>query len=244
MNSYRKTNYFYIDESGSISNDSKVFIHGCIKTDSPKTITEALLDLKKNILSSLYYEEFKETILKQGFHATENSMDLRAELYKLLPHLNYRAYFVITNKESTLFNDLMKTNDESSFFSLSLKKLITDRIIANRNDKNIFYFETIELKKEPLGKILEKLFKAYEKEFDCEFYIVGKEEENLAIIDYLNYIFYNILNGPQPMPRMKQNFAMVAPKIGVVQLLHNNSFFSRKKKPQFQIELKNILEKY
>jgi hypothetical protein len=67
MNQPKKVNYFYIDESGSISNDSNIFIHGCIKTDSPITITDSLLKLKKELRNSLYYDEFRHKIVKQGF---------------------------------------------------------------------------------------------------------------------------------------------------------------------------------
>jgi hypothetical protein len=53
----KKTNYFYIDESGSINNDSKIFIHGCIKTDSPIALTTALTELKQQLLDTLYYDD-------------------------------------------------------------------------------------------------------------------------------------------------------------------------------------------
>ena len=65
----KKTNYFYIDESGGISNDSKLFIHGCIRTDSPNSISDALLKLKQEILDNVYYENLVDQIKKQGFHA-------------------------------------------------------------------------------------------------------------------------------------------------------------------------------
>lgn len=243
MNQQKKTNYFYIDESGSISNDSNIFIHGCIKTDSPITITDSLLKLKKELRNSLYYDEFRHKITKQGFHATENNLDMRADLYKLLPLLDYRAYFVITNKNSDFFRNAMLHRDESDFFALSLRKLIVDRVVKNNNDKNIFYFETIQLTKKSLKNILEELFDQL-KSYDCEYHIVGKEEENLAIVDYLNFIFYHIFTEEKPMPRMKFNFNLVAPKIAVVNLFHKDIFFSRTKPKEFQVHLDNLLANY
>ena len=111
-----KTNYYYIDESGNISNNSEFFIHGCIKTDSPEIITDTLQKLKEKLGNDLYYEEIRESIIKKGFHATANSRDLQAELYKVLPLLNYRAYFAITKKDSTFFKNKMAAGDESDFF--------------------------------------------------------------------------------------------------------------------------------
>lgn len=241
----KKTNYFYIDESGNINNNSNIFIHGCIKTDSPQTITNAMLKLKTDIQSSIYYEEMKKKIMKQGFHATENNMDVRAEVYKILPLLDYRAYFVITNKETTFFREKMKNMDESDFFAYSLRKLLKDRIEAHRNDKNIFFFETIELKKNSLNKILKDFFSSYDK-IDCEFYIVGKEEEeNLAIVDYLNFLFYHMFSNDEiKFPRMALNFNLVAPKIALVNYSHKNIFFSRQKKEEFKVSLQNLQKNY
>lgn len=240
----KKTNYFYIDESGNINNNSNIFIHGCIKTDSPQTITDALVKLKTDIQSSIYYDDLKKIILKQGFHATENNMDIRAEVYKILPLLDYRAYFVITNKNTVFFTEKMKTMDESDFFAYSLKKLLKDRIEAHRCEKNIFIFETIELKRNSLNRILTDFFSHYDKKIDCEFIIVGKEEENLAIVDYLNFLFYHIFNDDKPLPRMKLNFNLVAPKIALVNYSHKNLFFSRQKKEEFQVSLQNLQKNY
>ncbi|AQX10866.1 DUF3800 domain-containing protein [Elizabethkingia meningoseptica] len=240
----KKTNYFYIDESGNINNNSNIFIHGCIKTDSPQTITDALVKLKTDIQSSIYYDDIKKIILKQGFHATENNMDIRAEVYKILPLLDYRAYFVITNKNTVFFKEKMKTMDESDFFAYSLKKLLKDRIEAHRYEKNIFIFETIELKRNSLSRVLTDFFSNYDKKIDCEFSIVGKEEENLAIVDYLNFLFYHIFSDDKPFPRMKLNFNLVAPKIALVNYSHKNLFFSRQKKEEFQVSLQNLQKNY
>ncbi|MCD9577043.1 DUF3800 domain-containing protein [Flavobacterium soyae] len=244
MEATQKCNYFYIDESGSISNNSSIFIHGCIKTDSPQTITESLLKLKDEIKNSLYYDDFKEKIIKQGFHATENNLDMRADFYKLLPLLDYRAYFVITNKDTEYFKNKMKNMDESEYFAHSLKKLITDRVVANKNDKNIFYFETIQLTKKTLKQNLDAIFSQLNTKYNCEFYIVGKEEENLAIVDYLNFIFYHLFVDDKPMQRMKQNFNLVSPKIALVYFIHNKLFFSRRKPKQFEVSLKNLYDNY
>ena len=240
----KRINYFYIDESGNINNDSKIFILGCIKTDSPTTISDALVKLKSELASEIYYQKFKKQILEKGFHATENTMDMRAELYKLLPLMNYRAYFVITKKDSDYFKDSMKTKDESEFYEYNLKKLLEDRISSHKNDKNIFYFETILLQKKSLKKVLDDFFATYGEEYDNEYSIVGKDEENLAIIDYLNFIFNYLLTNAKPIERMELNLELVSPKMAIVHLLHKNIFLSRQKAEEFTINLKNITTNY
>lgn len=240
----QKTSYFYIDETGNISNNSKFFIHGCIKTDSPQMITDTLINLKNKLASDIYYEEIRESIIKKGFHATANSKDLQAELYKILPLLDYRAYFAITKKDSTLFKSKMKEGDESDFFEFSLGKLLTDRIISDPDGKKIFYFETIQLTKRKLGRVLESFFSQYKPKYDVDYKIVGKEEENLAITDYLNFIFDSMLTPDKLTPTMKGNFDRVAPKIAIVKLLHKNIYLSRNKPADQQVEFQNIIDNY
>lgn len=240
----KKINYFYIDESGSISNNSGIFIHGCVKTDSPQSINDALKKLMSEFTSSLYYEGFKKRILKEGFHATENNPDMRADVYKLIPLLDYRAYIVITKKESDFFKTKMSSMDESDYFEYSLRQLIMDRIYSHKEDKNIFFFETIQLKKRSLKKIIEDLFNSLPVEYDCEYKIVGKEEENMGIVDYLNFLFNHIFEDENPWSRMKQNISIVSPKIAIIKYLHNNIFLSRKKEDDFQVNLENIIKSY
>lgn len=240
----KKINYFYIDESGSISNNSGVFIHGCIKTDSPKSINDALKKLLLELTDSLYYEGLKERILDEGFHATENNIDMRADVYKLIPLLDYRAYLVITKKDSDFFRLKMKNMDESDYFEYSLKQLIMDRISAHKEDRNIFFFETIQLTKRSLKEILDNLFASLSKKYDCEYKIVGKEEENMGIVDYINFLFFHILEEAKPWPRMQANVNLVSPKIAIIKYLHNNTFLSRNKEEEFKVNLLNIQEKY
>jgi len=244
MNSTKKTNYFYIDESGSINNNSKIFIHGCIKTDSPHTITAALSKLKQKLLDNLYYDEFVDRIKKEGFHATENNIDMKADFYKLLPLLDYRSYFVIINKETEYFKNLMKDKKEHEIFALTLKKLLIDRIEKNKEDKNIFIFETIQIGVKSLNTILTELFSSLNNSYDCEFQIVGKSEENMGVIDYLNFIFNHILTVEKPMERMFQNFNLVSPKIAVIYILNNDVYLSRKKKKHHRVSLENLIREF
>lgn len=239
-----KTNYFYIDESGNINNNSELFLHGCIKTDSPNAINKALQKIKNELENDIYFEDLQERILNEGFHATENHIDMRTSVYKVLPLLDYRAYFVITNKKSEFFKEFMKEKDESEFFKYSLKKLIKDRITKNKNDINIFYFETIELQKKSLKTVLNELFEELKNINEYEYHIVGKEEENMGIIDYLNYLIFHVISKDLPMERMQHNFKLVAPKIALIALPHNGIFLSRKKPKKFEVSLDNLIENF
>ena len=119
-----------------------------------------------------------------------------------------------------------------------------DRIIKNKGAKNIFIFETIKISKKPLNTILEEIFKTLDKSHDCEYKIVGKDELNMGIIDYLNFVFFHLLTKEKIMERMKQNFDILAPKIAVINFLHSNVYLSRKKKPEFQVNFDNLNKEF
>ena len=247
----KKTNYFYIDESGIIKDNSRVFIHGCIKTDSPLIVTNSIKELKKEIKESFYHQTHQMSIENPekkfnntGFHAVDNSFDIRADFYKILPYLNFRSYFVTLNKHTDFFKKLEKKGKEHEYFAFSLNKLIKDRIIKNKNDKNIFYFEEISLPKKSLKSILSEIFATLPSIYDSEFKIVGKEEENMSVVDYLNYTFYQILNDEKRQPGMLSNFELIAPKIASINVAHSNVFLSRKKKSEYQINFSNLKKEF
>jgi hypothetical protein len=195
-------------------------------------------------MDDLYYQDFKDRIQKEGFHATENNFDMRADFYKLLPLLDYRSYFVVINKNTDYFRELKNNKEEHEIFKYSLEQLLLDRISRNKGDRNIFIFEQIEISKKSLKAILDEIFDSLDDSHNCEFKIVGKEEENLGVVDYLNYIFFHILSAGDTKPRMKQNFNIVAPKIAIVKLLHNKVYLSRKKKQIHKVTLDNLIREF
>ena len=240
----KKTNYFYIDEAGHINNNSNIFIHGCVKTDSPETLLESINEIKDEILNDDYFIEDIETIIHQGFHATENHPDVRKHYYKRLHYFNFRAYFVVVNKNSEYFKNLKTEKDDYEIFEMFLKKLIKDRVLSNKNDKNIFYFEDIEIAKKSFKNIVKDIFESFDETFDLEYHIAGKELINLSIIDYLNYILYSILKSDKKDDRMEKNFNLISPKIGVINILHKNIFLGRKKTDDKQINIINLKREY
>lgn len=247
-----RTNYFYIDEAGTLGNDSKIFIHGCIKTDNSVIIEKALLELRKTLIEDLYFEGFIERIKQEGFHAVENHHDIKTQFYRLLPFLDYRAYFVILDKTTPFYTQLKQKKNDYEIFEYTLTKLLSDRIVKNKTDKNIFYFERINIEKKALSVILKDFFSSLDSSYDCEYHIVGKEEENLAVVDYLNYMFFQILEDLKnkkvkknlEFDRMMLNFNLVKSKIGLINIVHSDTFLSRKKKFEKRIEYDNLIKEF
>ncbi|UNY98787.1 hypothetical protein MQE36_00175 [Zhouia spongiae] len=240
----KKTNYFYIDEAGHVNNDSAIFLYGCIKTDTPSTLEKSIEELKSSIIEEVYYEDFRKSLIERNFHAVDDHFDIRAEMYKILPYLNFRGYFVVTNKMSSYFKNLKKEKEDYEIIDLMLRKLIKPRVSKNREDKNCFIFETLEVEKKSLKNILDELFSGLSKKYDVEYEIVGKENVNMAVIDYVNYNLYSVLNpNDKPQKRTLQNFEILKDKIALINVLDDNSFYSRKGDLEHLVEIKNIRNK-
>lgn len=238
--------YFYIDESGNLFNGECIFIHGCIRTDT-KNMTETILArLKENIKEQVYYTRYIEDFERTGFHAAENHPDIKAELYKILPYMNFRAYFIVTNKKSEFYKDLTKEKNDYEIFEKSLKKLIKDRIKSRRGKaQNEFVFEEISIPGKSLNLMLKDYFSDDKtKKYNCNYRIASKNEENLAIIDYLNSIIYTILTKGKFKVKMEENFDLIKEKIGSINILHNDIFLSRRSNENKQINLNNLIKYY
>ncbi len=222
-----KTHFYYIDESGGILNNETLFIHGCIKTDTPTFLQQALEEVKAEIQDDLYFNAFMDEFNESGFHAVDNHFDIRTLLYRKLIKLNWRAYFVAVNKQSDFYNSI-KTKEEHEIFMISLTKLLFNRIRNATEDNNIFIFETIQLSTKSLNSALQEFFDSMNKEYRCTFSIVEKDEEiNLAIVDYLNYMLYRILKTNNGDEVMRRNFDLFAPKIALIHIQNTKTYLGR-----------------
>lgn len=230
MTAFKKTNFFYIDESGGILNNSPAFILGCIRTDTPQIITDNISKLLQGFENEIYYSPMIDQIKVQGFHAVDNHPDVRARFFALLPILNFRSFFSIINKTKSPLKELIDNKEEDKVYLLALDKLLKGRF-NNRTDNNVFIFEELQFKDRSQQKILDEYFSPYMKDGNIEYKIVGKEEVNLAISDYMNYIFHILLPAKdlKKVQRMVDNFELIKPKIAFINILHSGTFFSREK---------------
>lgn len=224
----RKTNYFYIDESGSILNNSSSFILGCTRTDTPELLRQRILDLLLGFEDEAYYAFMIEQIKEQGFHAVDNHPDVRAKFFSILPLLNFRSFFCLLNKSKPFIKAYLDKKKEKELYLLALDKLLKGRF-NNRQDKNVFFFEELQFQQTSQQHILDSYFARYTRGGDIEYQIVGKEEVNLATVDYMNYIFHSLLPAKdlQKVQRMVDNLELVKPKIAFINILHTDTFLTR-----------------
>lgn len=226
--SFKKTNYFYIDESGSILNDSPVFILGCTRTDTPDRIEVSIKQLLNEFEDEIYFSPMIEDIRRQGFHAVENHFDVRTAFFKQLPFMNFRSFFCILNKNKSPIREMINKNDETKIYLLALDKLLKGRF-NNHQDNNVFVFEELQFQKGSQQKIIDQYFAPYMKDGNVSYTIVGKDNVNLATIDYMNYIFFSIITAKklEQVQRMIDNLELVKPKIAFINFLHSDTFLTR-----------------
>lgn len=226
---YKKTNYFYIDESGSILNNSPVFILGCTRTDTPDRIEASIRKLLDDFEDEIFFAPMIEDIRRQGFHAVENHFDVRTAFFKVLLMMNLRCFFCILNKTKSPIKEMIAENKETEIYLLALDKLLKGRF-NNHQDNNVFIFEELQFQKGSQQKILDEYFSPYMKDGNVCYKIVGKDNLNLATVDYMNYIFYSILTAKklEQVQRMVDNLVLAKPKIAFINFLHTNTFLTRK----------------
>tara|TARA_R110000796_G_scaffold41772_4_gene103477 strand:- start:58809 stop:59552 length:744 start_codon:yes stop_codon:yes gene_type:complete len=242
----KKNNYFYIDETGHVNNDSPLFVFGCIKTDTPNLLKQTLESLKKELSEDVLLNLYGDKVMKNNFHATGDHPDVRTAMYRLLPHLNFRAYFTVLLKNTEYYRNLKIIKDDYEIIESMLRKVIVPRLIKNREDTNSFFFETLEVEKKSLNKILEELFKSCSKKIETNYDIVGKENPNMPIIDYINFIINKVLTkgeNEKVDDWVVRAFDSFKDKIGLIHFQNDDTYYSRQGKESFQISMDNLRKK-
>jgi len=234
------TYHFYIDEAGHLNNNTSVFINGCIRTDAPLEIEANLTQFWNEIEDNIYFSSSIDKIKSQGLHAVENHPDVRAKIYSILPLMNFRSYFTIINKKSKWYQQISKKQKMEDIYLLTIKKIIKDRL-RQKNKKLIFNFEELSFPDESQTKLLDRFFNPYLGKVDLEYNIVTKESKLMSLTDYMNYIFFKLLDDPKKKEqRMIENFDLIAPKIALIHMVHNDQYLNRQK----GITIENICKLY
>ena len=130
----KQTYYYFIDESGHINNNQDIFLFGCIKTDTPILSEKTIEALKEELKSELYFEDYQEA-LNNPFHAVDDHPDVRTAFYKIMPFLNFRAFFEIIIKKTEYFNKL-KANKSDYEINTNKYKIKIDNEIVKKPKKN------------------------------------------------------------------------------------------------------------
>ncbi|MFT6501534.1 MAG: hypothetical protein ACJASQ_001650 [Crocinitomicaceae bacterium] len=248
----KKTNYFYIDESGHINNDSPIFLYGCIKTDTPILLEETLNNLKGELVEDALLREFGKKVKENNFHATGDSEAVRTAVFRLLPYMNFRYYVTVLfksnrNYSNLYFKELKSKFQDHEIIEKLLRKIIVPRVTKNKGDINKFYFETLQVQKKSLKRILNDIFSSFPDEYDVEYFIVKKENPNIPVVDYVNFIHNKLLthdiNDDSIPDWIVRAFKVIEDKNALIHFQNDDSFYSRLGKEDRMININNINNK-
>lgn len=232
--------YFYIDESGSLSGlNERFFLMTCMITEDPTQIKGVLEDLRNYICNAPYYVSYKDKFLQTGFHATENHPDIRAEVYKRLDAMNMRLYSIILDKSSDTYKDIRsRLITDDAIYLFLIKNLLSKRLVSERNNRLHIMLEEYGSKimnhKNSMESIVKEIACYYRLNLIYELEVCSKDNIVLSVVDYVNYVLYQILNGTKNNTRMIDNFKLIQPKVALLHDLHNKQYYGRNKHISFE----------
>lgn len=211
----------------------------CMITEDPTQIKDIMDDLRTYICNASYYVSYKGEFLQTGFHATENHPDIRAEVYKRIDAMNMRLFSLILDKDSETYNDIRSrwVSDEA-VYSFLIKKLLSKRLVSERNNKLHIVLEEYGSKimahRNNMMAIVDAIDHHYGLNLSYDLDVCSKNNIVLSVVDYINYILYQLLNGSSNNKRMYDNYKLIQPKIALLHDLHNNQYYGRNKPVLFK----------
>ena len=232
--------YFYIDESGLLRDvKERFFLISCVATDVPEQIEDTLNQLQQNICDNPYYLPIRDKFRDQGFHAVSNHPDIRTEMYKIIPYMNMRVYTIVLDKFSDFYKDVSsRYNFDIDFYAFLIKQLLRDRVKSEKDNHIHFIFEeyggTIAHHKNRMEDVIGTLISEVGDGVEYVVEVCSKDNIILSVVDYVNYILYQLLNQPGKGTRMMDNFKLVEPKIASLHLLHTKVHYGRRKNINFE----------
>jgi len=204
-------NYFFVDESGDPTfynkegrcivgeeGCSKILILGLIRTENPNTMRKAILNLKDEISNDSYLKAIPscQRTLTEGFHAKNDTPEIREKFFKLIKTLDFKAELFVARKIENLFLKRHK-GKEKLFYDDMIIKLFENKL--HLASINYIYFAVRGNKKRqsPLNDAIVTAKNIFEKKSNKIVYsdnIIFPQtptgEPCLQITDYINWAVY------------------------------------------------------
>ncbi len=230
----KKVFYYYIDESGSLTDvKSDIFLVGCVVFDSYESNNRIFKELKDEISSNILFDDFDS---KKGFHASEDDLSIFNKYIEKIGSFNFRAYIAFIDKRKSRFSQ----QPEKDYYKEAVFYIMYTLLMKRFNDNNLLYFEGRTGKREKEKKDLENLLenvtgkllknRKIKSEAIFNVSVVGKKCKYISIVDYIIYIVSHYLFQKRTKFYNKL-FDLIKPKIALIIDMsdQNNNYISFRK---------------
>lgn len=240
--------YCFIDEAGDLDKRSRVFLLGCIITDSPADLLKDIERLEKKIKNTAYLRRHLQSFLKSGFHACRNHPDVYARFVELLSTMNFRAYAVLVNKHTEYFQQIVGSQSKEQIYDYLVKDLLRDRLLGQSDSFYHLFFEqnlsrptgrALRNRETQLSSIIESISddllarKLIRSRLTFRVTVQNKKGQKLfSTVDYVNHIIMKVYEGKNGKVEnfMKDNYRLIEPKIGCIHDVTSRNFIVPRKK--------------
>jgi hypothetical protein len=207
----KKTTYFFVDESGDpkffnkygknivgTEGCSKILILGLIRTYYPNHIRKEILKLLNIIAKDEYLLAIPSVnkTINIGFHAKDDTPEVREKFYKIIKKLDFKAEFFVARKDEKIFMKRHK-GKENLFYDEMIIKLFQNKLHKTRNNKIYFAIRGDKKRQLPLEEAIHTAKLTFEEKWNkevnsnCE--IIPQSpvgEPCLQVADYMNWAVY------------------------------------------------------
>lgn len=202
-----KTTYFFVDESGDptfydkrgkliVGNQgtSPILILGFIKTENPKLIRQALINLQSQMAKDTYLQgisSLQKSLI--AFHSKDDCAEVRQAVYKTIINLDFSAELIVARKIENVFNK-RHHRKESKFYDDLVAKLFENKLHMSSFNEIYFAVRGSSLRQKPLEEAIDKAVLNFEEKWkvkiDSKINVYPQRpsgEPCLQVVDYINW---------------------------------------------------------
>jgi hypothetical protein len=215
--------YFFIDEAGDptfYNRKGKLIVgsEGCssrlilgfirVKSD-PTEMRQKLQALHQEILNDPYFQQlpsFTQTSL--ALHASKDAPEIRYLVFKLIRELNFRAVFVVSQKDEKLFRKRYHANADEYYDDL-VSRLLQNSLHRYERNHICIAFRGSKTRQEPLEtavKLARQRFQdLHQVDRKTEVFVEvqsPKGEPCLSVIDYVGWALQRAYTGDMKYYRL------------------------------------------
>ncbi len=209
-------NYFFVDESGDSTffnrygkvivgkeGCSKILLIGFIETTNPEALRASIIKLSNELKNDDFISgipSFKQKTITDGFHAKNDSLEVKEKVFKLIKSLDFKCHVFIARKDVERFCNNRFEGKPNKFYDYIVTKLFENRLHLYEENHIYFSERGSSNRLNPLRHAVNLAIEGFNSKWNIEkrsetHVIIQRpyQEPCLQIIDYLNWAIYRAI---------------------------------------------------